>query len=89
VTGAVVPSVVHVPMPQGTQGSTLLRVAERLSEAHTGAGGDAAIALAPGLVTEHARALAVPYEAVRFDEQAVRQDVVWGRLGRVRSSRCR
>ena len=83
-TGAVVPSVVHVPMPQGTQGSTLLRVAERLSEAHTGAGGDAAIALAPGLVTEHARALAVPYEAVRFDEQAVRQDVVWGRLGRLR-----
>ena len=78
------PSVVHVPMPQGTQGSTLLRVAERLSEAHTGAGGDAAIALAPGLVTEHARALAVPYEAVRFDEQAVRQDVVWGRLGRLR-----
>ena len=45
VTGAVVPSVVHVPMPQGTQGSTLLRVAERLSEAHTGAGGDAAVAL--------------------------------------------
>ncbi len=78
------PSVVHVPMPQGTQGSTLLRVAERLSEAHTGAGGDAAIALAPGLVTEQARALAVPYGAVRFDEQAVRQDVVWGRLGRVR-----
>jgi glycosyltransferase involved in cell wall biosynthesis len=71
-------------MPQGTQGSTLLRVAERLSEAHTGAGGDAAIALAPGLVTEQARALAVPYGAVRFDEQAVRQDVVWGRLGRLR-----
>ena len=31
-TEAVVPSVVHVLMPQGTQGSTLLRLAERLSE---------------------------------------------------------
>jgi hypothetical protein len=60
VTEAAVPSVVHVPMPQGTQGSTLLRVAERLSEAHAGSGGDAAVALAPGLVPEHARALAVP-----------------------------
>ena len=83
-TEEALPSVVHVPMPQGTQGSTLLRVAERLSEAHTGAGGDAAIALAPGLVTEQVRVLAVPYGAVRFDEQAVRQDVVWGRLGRLR-----
>ena len=78
------PSVVHVPMSQGTQGSTLLRVAERLSEAYERAGGTAAIALAPGLRTEHARTLPVPYGAVRFAESDVRQDLVWGRLGRLR-----
>jgi glycosyltransferase involved in cell wall biosynthesis len=83
-TSAVLPSVVHVPMPQGTQGSTLLRVAERLSEAHSRAGGDAAVVLAAGLGTDGARVLPVAYGAVRFDESALRQDVVRGRLGRLR-----
>ena len=78
------PSIVHVPMPQGTQGSTLLRVAERLSEAHTRAGGEAAVALGPGLVTDQARVLPVAYGAVRFAPSDVRQDVVRGRLGRLR-----
>lgn len=78
------PAVVHVPMPQGLQGSTLLRVAERLSEAHELAGGTAAVALAPGLRTEHARRLTVPYGAVRFAVPDIRRDVAWGRLGRLR-----
>ena len=76
--------IVHVTMPQGTQGSTLLRVAERLSEAHTRAGGEAAVALDPGLVTDQARVLPVAYGAVRFAPSDVRQDVVRGRLGRLR-----
>lgn len=78
------PSVVHVPMAQGTQGSTLLRVAERLSEAHERGGSEAAVALPAGLTTEHARALPVAYQAVRFDRSALRRDVVRGRLGGLR-----
>ena len=81
---AALPGVVHVPMPQGTQESTLLRVAERLSEAHERALGTAAVALAPGLRTEHARTLPVPYGPVRFAVPDVGRDVVWGRLGRLR-----
>jgi glycosyltransferase involved in cell wall biosynthesis len=71
-------------MAQGTQGSTLLRVAERLSEAHEAAGGFAAVAVPSGSVPERARSLAVPYGPVRFDEAALRQDVIRGRLGRLR-----
>jgi glycosyltransferase involved in cell wall biosynthesis len=71
-------------MAQGTQGSTLLRVAERLSEAHERAGGWAVVAVPAGSVTEQARALPVPYGAVRFDEPSMRRDVALGRLGRLR-----
>lgn len=79
-----VPRVVHVTMAQGTQGSTLLRVAERLCEAHERAGVTAAVAVPSGSVTERARALPVAYGPVRFDESALRQDVILGRLGRLR-----
>ena len=78
------PRVIHVTMAQGTQGSTLLRVAERLCEAYERAGGSAAVAVPTGSVTERAHVLPVPYGAVRFDEPALRRDVVIGRLGRLR-----
>jgi len=84
VTTARLPSIVHVPMAQGTQGSTLLKVAERLSEAHARSGGSSAIVLGPGLQTERTPVIRVSYDAVRFPVDRLRQDVVWGWLGRQR-----
>lgn len=76
--------VVHVPMAQGNQHSTLLAVAERLCEAYQRAGGDAAVALAHSLTTDGARTVPVHYGSVRFSERELKQDVVLGRLGRTR-----
>jgi len=84
VTPPGLPSLVHVPMAQGTQGSTLLKVAERLSEAHARSGGSSAIVLGSGLQTEQTPVIRVSYGAVRFPVDQLRQDVVRGSLGRER-----
>lgn len=70
-------------MAQGTQGGTLLKVAERLSEAHARAGGESTILLARHL-TSTAPVTPVTYGSVRFSRPRLRQDVLAGALGLTR-----
>lgn len=84
--GSGLPSVAHVPMAQAVPGSTLVRVAERLSEAHHEAGGEAVLVLSrevAGTVAD-VPTRAVDYERRWFSREEVVTDWVDGRLGRVR-----
>ncbi len=78
------PSVAHVPMAQGTQGSTLMTVAQRLGEAHLRAGGDAVVVLGRGLVTPAVPSLTVDYGRRHFSREEIVTDWVDGRRGRLR-----